>query len=71
MPRIARSANANEEMNDLSEIHSGEYLTFVLGTEEYPIDILKIQEIRGYEPPTQIANIGLDKATTQLLFVIH
>lgn len=33
-----------------------EYLTFALGPEEYAIDILKVQEIRGYEPPTTIAN---------------
>ncbi|PPE68243.1 chemotaxis protein CheW [Caldimonas thermodepolymerans] len=33
-----------------------EYLTFRLGTEEYGIDILKVQEIRSYEPPTRIAN---------------
>lgn len=33
-----------------------EYLTFRLGTEEYGIDILKVQEIRGYESPTRIAN---------------
>lgn len=32
-----------------------EYLTFTLGDEEYAIDILKVQEIRGYEPPTTIA----------------
>ena len=25
-----------------------EYLTFTLGPEEYDIDILKVQEIRGY-----------------------
>lgn len=35
---------------------AGEYLTFTLGSEEYAIDILKVQEIRGYEPPTLIAN---------------
>lgn len=35
---------------------SSEYLTFTLGHEEYAIDILKVQEIRGYEPPTMIAN---------------
>jgi purine-binding chemotaxis protein CheW len=29
-----------------------EYLTFRLDQEEYGIDILKVQEIRGYEPPT-------------------
>ncbi len=34
----------------------GEYLTFALGAEEYAIDILKVQEIRGYETPTTIAN---------------
>jgi purine-binding chemotaxis protein CheW len=33
-----------------------EYLTFTLGLEEYAIDILKVQEIRGYENPTTIAN---------------
>lgn len=33
-----------------------EYLTFTLGDEEYAIDILKVQEIRGYEKPTLIAN---------------
>jgi purine-binding chemotaxis protein CheW len=33
-----------------------EYLTFTLGDEEYAIDILKVQEIRGYEQPTTIAN---------------
>lgn len=36
-----------------------EYLTFRLGQEEYGIDILKVQEIRGYEPPTRIANAPL------------
>ena len=34
----------------------GEFLTFRLGQEEYGIDILKVQEIRSYEPPTRIAN---------------
>ncbi len=33
-----------------------EVLSFKLGAEEYGIDILKVQEIRGYEPPTRIAN---------------
>jgi purine-binding chemotaxis protein CheW len=33
-----------------------EYLTFTLGSEEYAVDILKVQEIRGYENPTTIAN---------------
>lgn len=33
-----------------------EYLTFRLDQEEYGIDILKVQEIRGYESPTRIAH---------------
>lgn len=33
-----------------------EYLAFTLGGEEYGIDILKVQEIRGYETVTRIAN---------------
>lgn len=39
-------------------VHVGarEYLTFRLDQEEYGIDILKVQEIRGYEQPTRIAN---------------
>jgi purine-binding chemotaxis protein CheW len=35
---------------------TGEYLSFRLGAVEYGIDILKVQEIRGYESPTRIAN---------------
>lgn len=35
---------------------AGEYLTFVLGDEQYGIEILKVQEIRGYDAVTQIAN---------------
>src|SRR5471032_721406 len=38
------------------EIAGHEYLAFTLGSEEYGIDILKVQEIRGYEAVTRIAN---------------
>jgi purine-binding chemotaxis protein CheW len=33
-----------------------EFLSFALGEEEYGIDIQKVQEIRGYENVTRIAN---------------
>jgi purine-binding chemotaxis protein CheW len=33
-----------------------EVLTLRLGDEEYGIDILSVQEIRSYEPPTRLAN---------------
>jgi len=39
-----------------SGVASGEFLTFTLGAEEYGMDILKVQEIRGYDAVTAIAN---------------
>lgn len=39
-----------------AEARSSEFLTFRLGAESYGIEILKVQEIRGYEAPTSIAN---------------
>lgn len=40
----------------MAEIAGNEFLAFTLGKEEYGIDILKVQEIRGYEAVTRIAN---------------
>ena len=37
-------------------VTGNEYLTFTLGQEEYGIDILKVQEIRGYDAVTKIAH---------------
>ena len=34
----------------------GQYLTLRLGTEEYALDILRVQEIRSYEEPTRMVN---------------
>jgi purine-binding chemotaxis protein CheW len=45
-----------EKRESGSKAGAREYLTFRLGQEEYGIDILKVQEIRGYEKPTRIAN---------------
>lgn len=39
-----------------AEAAGSEFLTFRLGDEEYGIDILKVNEIRGWEKPTAIAN---------------
>ena len=40
----------------MTALAAQEYLTFTLGNEEYGVNILKVQEIRGYEKPTAIAN---------------
>jgi purine-binding chemotaxis protein CheW len=45
-----------ENIGELTLLGAREYLTFRLDQEEYGIDILKVQEIRGYENPTRIAN---------------
>lgn len=37
-------------------VSNNEFLTFTLGKEEYGIDILRVQEIRGYDAVTAIAN---------------
>ncbi|ABQ26355.1 chemotaxis protein CheW [Geotalea uraniireducens] len=39
-----------------AECCAREFLTFSLGREEYGMDILKVQEIRGYDAVTHIAN---------------
>ena len=50
----------NEAMSATAQVLAAgsvqEYLSFTLGAEEYGVDILKVQEIRGYEKPTAIAN---------------
>ncbi len=52
MNTLSRSrSNAPEVLEKMVEM-----LTFSLGAEEYAIDILKVQEIRGYEAVTRIAN---------------
>ena len=40
------------------ELNEGtnQYLTFILGGEEYAVDILKVREIRGWESVTRIPN---------------
>jgi len=48
--------SAMEKSNESAMVGAREYLTFRLDREEYGIDILKVQEIRGYEHPTRIAN---------------
>ena len=50
------SSLAVAEPRAAAEEAGREFLTFRLGAEEYGIEILKVQEIRGYEAPTSIAN---------------
>jgi len=49
MPQENKQADAGTDQ-------SREYLTFRLGKEEYGLNILNVQEIRGYDAVTKIAN---------------
>ncbi len=49
-------ATASSSIDPINSQMVNEYLTFRLGAEEYGVDILKVQEIRGYDAITQIAN---------------
>ncbi|MDF3035478.1 MAG: chemotaxis protein CheW [Paucimonas sp.] len=51
----AEAINSNAATDEAGNA-SREFLAFTLGKEEYGIDILKVQEIRGYEAVTRIAN---------------
>lgn len=48
------------EQHDAENSHNGhldnQFLTFILGAETYGVDILRVQEIRGWEQPTALPN---------------
>ncbi len=46
----------NQANDSVGNQPAREFLTFTLGAEEYAIDILRVQEIRGYDQVTAIAN---------------
>ena len=50
------TTNAAQPISPATVITSLEYLAFTLGNEEYGIDIQMVQEIRGYDAVTRIAN---------------
>jgi purine-binding chemotaxis protein CheW len=46
----------NQDSLSASPSSANEYLTFTLGREEYGMPILNVQEIRGYDAVTRLAN---------------
>lgn len=53
-PDVSDSAAVMMDGGCDTEINRQEFLTFMLGNEEYGIEILKVQEIRGYDNVTRI-----------------
>lgn len=54
-PAAANAATSRRDAEH-GDATGQEFLVFTLGDEEYGIDILKVQEIRGYDSVTRIAN---------------
>ena len=50
------AAQAGTALQTTNRPDTRQFLTFRVGEEEYGLDILRVQEIRSYEPPTRIAN---------------
>lgn len=44
----------NDNRNTTDDSTGGEFLSFTLGREHYGVDILKVQEIRGYNAVTRV-----------------
>lgn len=48
--------NEQREDQETSQEGTGQFLTFTVAGEEYGVDILKVQEIKGFVPTTRIPN---------------
>ncbi|WP_054113344.1 chemotaxis protein CheW [Marinagarivorans algicola] len=51
-----QTGSINAMTEESSEPLSQQYLTFIMNGEEYGVDILCVQEIRGWEPVTPLPN---------------
>ena len=71
MTAVTQTNNQLQASAAALDTQSSEFLVFSLGDEEYAVDILKVQEIRGYENVTRIANApDFIKGVTNLRGVI-
>ena len=55
LPTSSLRSTSSRRAAQAPSVPTSKYLTFRLGEEEYGIDILCVQEIRSYEPPTRMA----------------
>lgn len=56
MSQTAES-NQTEQQVKKTQATSAQFLSFTLGREEYGVDILRVQEIRSWEPVSRIPNV--------------
>lgn len=53
---LVTNPDAQNALQTTARVHARQFLTFHVGAEEYGLDILRVQEIRSYEPPTRVAH---------------
>jgi purine-binding chemotaxis protein CheW len=53
---MMQNTPSSAQASNVADNTGNEFLAFTLGKEEYGIHILKVQELRGYETVTRIAN---------------
>ena len=53
---LATKPHAQHALQGSARPDTRQFLTFRISAEEYGLDILRVQEIRSYEPPTRVAN---------------
>lgn len=55
---MTEQLQVNESLEAMGEVEDGaeQYLTFILGDEEYGVEILRVQEIKGWDTVTSIPN---------------
>lgn len=46
-----------EQQEKKAQVENAQFLSFTLGREEYGVDILRVQEIRSWEPVSRIPNV--------------
>jgi purine-binding chemotaxis protein CheW len=56
MQEITTKANATNRHHK-EQVNAAQYLSFTLDNEEYGVDILRVQEIRSWEPISRIPNV--------------
>jgi purine-binding chemotaxis protein CheW len=57
MAQESENKDHDQDQSDVRQDNSVQYLSFALGKEEYGVDILRVQEIRSWEPVSRIPNV--------------
>ena len=55
MSQMGRGGNNHESIE--AQVDHTQFLSFILGNETYGVDILRVQEIRGWEMPTNLPGL--------------